>query len=79
MVLGEAPGDIAQAGNHEVSHHREKRDEEVSSYPMAAINRVMAFGFLTWADACGMSHTLIAPIRTNVMPSQRLAELLSMV
>jgi len=44
----------------------------------AAIKRVLACASLTRADACKMSHTLTAPIRTNATPSQRLAVLLSM-
>src|SRR5438045_5899028 len=45
----------------------------------AAINRVLAFESLTPADACKISQTLMAPMRTKVMPSQTLVELLSML
>ena len=34
MVLGGAPGDIAQPGNHEVAHYAEQRDEEIATDPM---------------------------------------------
>src|SRR5882724_12021276 len=43
----------------------------------AAIKRAPAFAFLTRAEDWRISHTLIAPTRTNVTPSQRLAELFS--
>src|SRR5579871_5827827 len=45
----------------------------------AAIKRELAFAFFTRAEACRISQTLIAPMRTNARPSQTLVELLSMV
>src|ERR1700686_2545143 len=45
----------------------------------AAIKPALTVASFTRTDACKMSQTLIAPTRTNVIPSQRLAELLSMV
>ncbi len=41
------------------------------------INRELALAFFTRAEACRISHTFAAPITTNMMPSTRLAEVLS--
>ena len=43
------------------------------------LRRALAFASRARADACKMSQTLIAPTRTNVTPSPRLADLLSIV
>src|SRR5260370_27913846 len=79
MMVGEGPRERATGGQTKKYDITQKSEKKIKPpIRWAATRRALAFALFTLADDCKMSHTLIAPTRTNVIPSHRLSELLIM-